>query len=68
VGPTRVDLEWRGHDLAYAWIKHRMINLGGVRMRRPSRIVLSIEGVPDAITRVRIGGTSVLVAEGALHL
>jgi trans-2,3-dihydro-3-hydroxyanthranilate isomerase len=43
-----------------------MLNLQGVRMRRPSRIAIAIEGSPDRVTSVRIGGSSVLVAEGAL--
>lgn len=43
-----------------------MVSLQGVAMRRPSRIHMSIDGDPDAITRVRVGGQSVLVAEGTL--
>jgi trans-2,3-dihydro-3-hydroxyanthranilate isomerase len=47
--------------------KH-MISLQGVRMGRPSRIHISIEGAPEAIERVRVGGRAVFVGEGALHL
>lgn len=42
------------------------ISLQGVRMRRPSRVHISIEGTPTDITRVRVGGKAVLVAEGTL--
>jgi trans-2,3-dihydro-3-hydroxyanthranilate isomerase len=45
-----------------------MISLQGVAMGRPSRIYMSIEGRPGAITRVRVGGRSVLVGRGELHL
>jgi predicted PhzF superfamily epimerase YddE/YHI9 len=37
-------------------------------MLRPSRIYVSIDGRADEITRVRVGGRSVLVGEGQLHL
>lgn len=45
-----------------------MVSLQGVAMGRPSRIHISIEGAPDAITRVRVGGQSVLVGRGELTL
>jgi trans-2,3-dihydro-3-hydroxyanthranilate isomerase len=43
-----------------------MVGLQGVSMGRPSRIHISIEGEPDRITRVRVGGQSVLVGKGEL--
>ena len=43
-----------------------MVNLQGVRMGRPSRIQIAIDGEPGAIVRVRVGGTAVLVGEGTL--
>jgi trans-2,3-dihydro-3-hydroxyanthranilate isomerase len=43
-----------------------MVSLQGVAMGRPSRIHISIEGTPDRITRVRVGGQSVLVGKGGL--
>jgi trans-2,3-dihydro-3-hydroxyanthranilate isomerase len=43
-----------------------MVSLQGVAMRRPSRIHISIDGDPGAITRVRVGGESVLVGRGAI--
>jgi trans-2,3-dihydro-3-hydroxyanthranilate isomerase len=43
-----------------------ILSLQGVFMRRPSRIYISIEGTPDRITRVRVGGKSVLVGRGEL--
>lgn len=45
-----------------------MVSLQGAAMGRPSRIHISIEGEPDRITRVRVGGTSVLVGRGELTI
>jgi trans-2,3-dihydro-3-hydroxyanthranilate isomerase len=44
------------------------VNLQGVAMQRPSRIHVSIEATGDEISRVRVGGRSVLVGEGTLRL
>jgi len=46
----------------------QFVSLQGVKMLRPSRIYVSIDGRADEITRVRVGGRSVLVGEGQLHL
>jgi len=35
-------------------------------MRRPSRIHISLDASGEAITRVRVGGRSVLVGDGRL--
>lgn len=43
-----------------------IVSLQGVRMLRPSRIHIAIDAQGDAITRVRVGGRSVLVGEGQL--
>ena len=43
-----------------------MVSLQGVAMRRPSRIYISIDTREGAITRVRVGGKSVLVGRGEL--
>ena len=43
-----------------------MVSLQGVAMGRPSRIHMSIDGDGDRITRVRVGGQSVLVGRGEL--
>jgi trans-2,3-dihydro-3-hydroxyanthranilate isomerase len=43
-----------------------MVSLQGVAMRRPSRIHISIESRDGAISRVRVGGKAVKVAEGTL--
>ncbi len=45
-----------------------MVSLQGVAMKRPSRIHISIDSDGGAITRVRVGGKSVLVAEGTLRV
>jgi len=42
------------------------ISLQGVQMLRPSRIHVSLDTSGDTITRVRVGGRSVLVGEGKL--
>src|SRR3954471_4755864 len=42
------------------------VSLQGVAMLRPSRIHVAIDGQGDRITRVRVGGRSVLVGEGTL--
>jgi trans-2,3-dihydro-3-hydroxyanthranilate isomerase len=44
----------------------RIVSLQGVKMLRPSRLHISIEGSGDEVTRVRVGGRSVLVGEGTL--
>ena len=45
-----------------------MLSLQGVRMKRPSRIHISIDSEGDRITRVRVGGQSVLVGRGEIDL
>lgn len=44
----------------------QIVSLQGVKMRRPSRIHISIEAQGEEITRVRVGGRSVLVGDGRL--
>jgi len=43
-----------------------ILSLQGAAMRRPSWIHIAIEGQPDQVTRVRVGGRSVLVGRGEL--
>lgn len=45
-----------------------MVSLQGAAMGRPSRLHISIEGAPTDITRVRVGGQSVLVGRGELSV
>jgi len=45
-----------------------MLSLQGVAMGRPSRIHISIDSDEDRITRVRVGGVSVLVGRGELAI
>jgi trans-2,3-dihydro-3-hydroxyanthranilate isomerase len=54
------------HGLVSAETARSMLSLQGVAMRRPSRIHISIESSGTAITRVRVGGKSVLVGSGQL--
>ncbi len=44
------------------------VSLQGVAMGRPSRIHISIDTAGDTITRVRVGGRSVVVGRGELDL
>jgi trans-2,3-dihydro-3-hydroxyanthranilate isomerase len=44
-----------------------IVSAQGVKMGRPSRIHIKIDLSGDEITRVRVGGTSVLVGEGRLR-
>jgi trans-2,3-dihydro-3-hydroxyanthranilate isomerase len=45
-----------------------IVSAQGVRMNRPSRIHIRIDATgPESITRVRVGGGSVLVGEGRLR-
>ncbi len=43
-----------------------LLSLQGVAMGRPSRLYISIDSDEDRITRVRVGGRSVLVGRGEL--
>lgn len=45
-----------------------MLNLQGVAMGRRSRLHISIDGGPSAITGVRVGGEAVLVGRGELYV
>jgi predicted PhzF superfamily epimerase YddE/YHI9 len=42
------------------------VSLQGVKMLRPSRIHISIDAKGEEITRVRVGGRSVLMGDGRL--
>ena len=44
----------------------KFVSLQGVKMLRPSRIHISIDTQGDEITRVRVGGRSVLIGDGRL--
>lgn len=45
-----------------------IVSLQGVQMKRPSRIHISIDSKDGAITRVRVGGQSVMVGRGELTI
>ena len=44
-----------------------MVSLQGVAMGRPSRIHTSIDSTDEMITKVRVGGQSMLVGSGQLE-
>jgi trans-2,3-dihydro-3-hydroxyanthranilate isomerase len=56
------------HRVVPADAARAMLNLQGVAMRRPSRIHISIDTEGDRVTRVRVGGQSVLVGRGSLEI
>jgi trans-2,3-dihydro-3-hydroxyanthranilate isomerase len=56
------------HDVVNPDEARQMVSLQGVAMGRPSRIHISIDGERDRITRVRVGGQSVLVGRGELTI
>jgi trans-2,3-dihydro-3-hydroxyanthranilate isomerase len=56
------------HGMVSAAQARSMVSLQGVAMKRPSRIHISIDSDGETITRVRVGGRSVLVAEGVLRV
>lgn len=55
------------HGLVTADKAGAIISSQGVKMGRPSRIHIKLDMVGSEITRVRVGGTSVLVGEGRLR-
>jgi trans-2,3-dihydro-3-hydroxyanthranilate isomerase len=54
------------HAMVTPELARSMVSLQGVAMGRPSRVHISIDSADGEITRVRVGGTSVMVAEGNL--
>jgi trans-2,3-dihydro-3-hydroxyanthranilate isomerase len=55
------------YGLADADAARAIVSLQGVAMKRPSRVHVSIDSRAGEITRVRVGGQSVLVGEGTLR-
>ena len=65
--PTEGSVRVGGFDLQTQGDEARqMISLQGVKMKRPSRIHISIDSDAGRITRVRVGGQSMLVGRGEL--
>jgi trans-2,3-dihydro-3-hydroxyanthranilate isomerase len=56
------------HRLVSRDVARSMISFQGVAMGRPSRIHMSLDSDGDRITRVRVGGHSVLVGRGELDV
>jgi trans-2,3-dihydro-3-hydroxyanthranilate isomerase len=54
------------HEVVSPEAARNIVSLQGVAMLRPSRIHISIDSSGGAITRVRVGGHSVLVGHGEL--
>lgn len=54
------------HGIVDASAARAVLSLQGVAMKRPSRIHISIDSDGGTITRVRVGGQSVLVGTGQL--
>jgi trans-2,3-dihydro-3-hydroxyanthranilate isomerase len=55
------------HEMVSAEQAKSMVSLQGVAMGRPSRIHISIDSSDEMITKVRVGGQSVLVGRGQLE-
>ena len=55
------------HGVVDADTAREMVSLQGVAMRRPSRVHISIDSDDDMITRVRVGGRSVLIGRGEIE-
>ncbi len=56
------------HDLLPASTLLHFVSVQGVKMKRPSRLHVSIARDGGTISRVRVGGRSVLVGQGELRL
>ena len=54
------------YGLVTAQQARSMISLQGAKMKRPSRVYISIDSENDRLSRVRVGGQAVMVAEGKL--
>jgi trans-2,3-dihydro-3-hydroxyanthranilate isomerase len=55
------------HEVVTAEATRSILSLQGVAMRKPSRVHISIDSRNGEITRVRVGGQSVLVGRGHLE-
>jgi trans-2,3-dihydro-3-hydroxyanthranilate isomerase len=56
------------HGLVSAADARQMVSLQGFAMKRPSRLHISIDSDNGRITRVRVGGQSVLVGRGEIEI
>lgn len=56
------------HAVVTAAQARALVSLQGAAMKRPSRIHISIDSEGDRITRVRVGGQSVLVGRGEIFV
>jgi trans-2,3-dihydro-3-hydroxyanthranilate isomerase len=56
------------HGVVSAAAATRMLNLQGVKMLRPSLIHISIDPSSSTPARPRVGGTSVLAAQGTINI
>jgi trans-2,3-dihydro-3-hydroxyanthranilate isomerase len=56
------------YDIVPSEAARDIVSLQGVAMGRPSRIYISIDARDGGISRVRVGGRSVLVGHGELYL
>ena len=56
------------HGLVHRNEMQDMVNLQGVVMGRPSRLHMRITEKDGAITRVQVGGKSVMVGDGTIRL
>jgi trans-2,3-dihydro-3-hydroxyanthranilate isomerase len=56
------------HGVVSSAAAQNIVSLQGFAMRRPSRLHIAIDTTGETITRVRVGGQSVLVGRGELEI
>ena len=56
------------HGMIDAAGARQIVSLQGAAMKRPSRIHIAIDSDAGRITRVRVGGESVMVGRGELEI
>jgi trans-2,3-dihydro-3-hydroxyanthranilate isomerase len=56
------------HGIVSSAAAQNIVSLQGFAMRRPSRLHIAIDTTGETITRVRVGGQSVLVGRGELEI
>jgi trans-2,3-dihydro-3-hydroxyanthranilate isomerase len=56
------------YQLVTSDVARHIVSIQGVLMKRPSRLYISIDSKEGTISRVRVGGTSVMVGRGELDI
>lgn len=56
------------YQLVTSDVARHIVSIQGVLMKRPSRLYISVDSTEGAISRVRVGGKSVMVGRGELDI